>query len=143
MILKMLFNHLSCIQFFVNPCYSHSMPVSSVLHYLPNLHKFMSIESVILSNHFILCQVVFFLHQGLFQWVSSLHKVAKVLELHHQQQSFQWTFRLISFRIDWFDLLAVQEALKSFRQHYSFKQSILQCSAFFMVQLSHPYMTTG
>ena len=82
-------------------------------------------------------------HQGLFQWVSSLHKVAKVLELHHQQQSFQWTFRLISFRIDWFDLLAVQEALKSFRQHYSFKQSILQCSAFFMVQLSHPYMTTG
>ena len=61
MILKMLlFNHLSCIQFFVNPCYSHSMPVSSVLHYLPNLHKFMSIESVILSNHFILCQVVFF-----------------------------------------------------------------------------------
>ena len=50
---------------------------------------------------------------------------------------------LISFRIDWFDLLAVQETLKSLLQHHSLKASILQCSAFFMVQLSHPYMTTG
>ena len=50
---------------------------------------------------------------------------------------------LISFRIDWLDLLAVQGTLKSLLQHYSSKASILQCSAFFMVQLSHPYMTTG
>ena len=50
---------------------------------------------------------------------------------------------LISFRIDWFDLLAVQETLKSLLQHHSSKASILQCSAFFIVQLSHPYMTTG
>ena len=50
---------------------------------------------------------------------------------------------LISFRIDWFDLLAVQRTLKSLLQHHSSKASILQCSAFFMVQLSHPYMTTG
>ena len=50
---------------------------------------------------------------------------------------------LISFRIDWFDLLAVQGALKSLLQHHSSKASILQCSVFFMVQLSHPYMTTG
>ena len=50
---------------------------------------------------------------------------------------------LISFRIDWFDFLAVQETLKSLLQHHSLKASILQCSAFFMVQLSHPYMTTG
>ena len=50
---------------------------------------------------------------------------------------------LISFRIDWFDLLAVQETFKSFLQHHNSKASILQCSAFFMVQLSHPYMTTG
>ena len=49
---------------------------------------------------------------------------------------------LISFRIDWFDLLAVQETLKSLLQHHSLKASILQCSAFFMVQLSHPYMTS-
>ena len=50
---------------------------------------------------------------------------------------------LISFRIDWFDLLAVQGTLKSLLQHHSLKASILQCSAFFMVQLSHPYVTTG
>ena len=50
---------------------------------------------------------------------------------------------LISFRMDWFDLLAAQGTLKSFLQHHSSKASILQCSAFFMVQLSHPYMTTG
>ena len=50
---------------------------------------------------------------------------------------------LISFRIDWFDLLAVQGTLKSFLQHHSSKVSILRCSAFFIVQLSHPYMTTG
>ena len=50
---------------------------------------------------------------------------------------------LISFRMDWLDLLAVQGTLKSFLQHYSSKASILQCSAFFVVQLSHPYMTTG
>ena len=50
---------------------------------------------------------------------------------------------LISFRIDWFDLLAVQETLKIFLQHHNSKASVLQCSAFFMVQLSHPYMTTG
>ena len=50
---------------------------------------------------------------------------------------------LISFRVNWFDLLAVQGTLKSFHQHHSSKASVLQCSAFFMVQLSHPYMTTG
>ena len=51
--------------------------------------------------------------------------------------------RLISFRIDWFDLLAVQETLRSLLQHHSLKASILQCSVFFIAQLSHPYMTTG
>ena len=50
---------------------------------------------------------------------------------------------LISFRIDWFDLLAVQGTFKSLLQHHSLKASILQCSTFFMAQLSHPYMTTG
>ena len=77
-------------------------------------------------------------HQGLFQWISS---------------SLWWSFSfsinpsneysgLISFRMDWFDLLAVQGTLKNL-QHHSSKASILQCSAFFMVQLSHPHMTTG
>ena len=81
-------------------------------------------------------------HQGLFQWVSSSHQVAQVLELHLQHQSFQWISGLISFRIDWFDLVAVQGTLKSFLQHHSVKASIFWCSAFFMVQLSYPYMTT-
>ena len=80
-------------------------------------------------------------HQGLFQWVNSSHQVAKVLEFQLQHQSFQWAPALISFRMDWLDLLAVQETLKSPLQHHSSKASILQCSAFFMVHLAHPYMT--
>ena len=81
-------------------------------------------------------------HQGLFQWVSSSYQVAKVLEFQLQHQLFQWT-GLISFRIDWFELFAVQGTLKSLLQHHSSKASILQHSAFFIVQFSHPYMTTG
>ena len=81
-------------------------------------------------------------HQGLFQGVSSLHQVAKVLEFQLQHPSNEYS-GLISFRIDWLDLFAVQRTLKSFLQHHSSKPSILQFSAFFIVQLSHPYMTTG
>ena len=82
-------------------------------------------------------------HQSLFQWVNSSHEVAKVLEFQLQHQSFQWTPRTISFRMDQLDLLAVQGTLKSLLQHQSSKASILRHSAFFTVQLSHPYMTTG
>ena len=81
-------------------------------------------------------------HQGLFQWVSSLHQVAKVLEFQLQHQ-FNEHSRLISLRMDWLDLLAVQGTLKSLLQHHSSKASILRHSAFFTVQFSHPYMTTG
>ena len=81
-------------------------------------------------------------HQGLFKWVSSSHKVAKVLGFQLQHQSFQHP-GLISFRMDWLDLLAVQGTLKSLLQHHSSKASILRRSAFFIVQHSHPYMTTG
>ena len=82
--------------------------------------------------------------EGLFQWVTSLHQLGKVLELQIQHHFFQWIFRVDwIFRIDLFDLLAVQGTLKSLLQHHSSKALILQCSAFFMVQLSHPYMTTG
>ena len=66
-----------------------------------------------------------------------------MLGLQFQYQFFQVNSGLISFRIDWFDLLAVQGTLKSILQHPSSKASILWCSAFFIVQLSHPYMTTG
>ena len=76
-------------------------------------------------------------HQGVFQWVGSSHQVAKVLELQLQHQSFQWfptqiNSGLISFRIDWFNLLAVQGTLKSLLQHHNSKATILWCSAFFM-----------
>ena len=75
---------------------------------------------------------------------SSSHQVAKVLlELQLQHQSLQWIFRADFLRVDWFDLLAVQGILKSFLQHHSWKASILWRSAFFMVQLSQPYMTIG
>ena len=83
-------------------------------------------------------------HQSLFQWVSSSHQVAKVLEIFsfsiHPSNEY---LGLISFRMDWLDLLAVQGTLKSLLQHHSSKASIHQCSAFFMVLLSHLYMTTG
>ena len=83
-------------------------------------------------------------HQGLFQWVSSSHQVAKVLEFQLQHQSFNEYSGLISFRMNWLDLLAVQETLKSLRQHHTSKASILQHSAFFtFLYLSHPYTTTG
>ena len=72
-----------------------------------------------------------------------MHQVAKVLEFQPQHQPFCEYSGLISFRIDWLDLLAVQETLKSLLQHHSSKASISQHSAFFVVQLSHPYMTTG
>ena len=76
-------------------------------------------------------------HQGLFKWVSSSYQVATVLEFQLQHQS-----GLISFRMDWLDLLAVQGTRKSLLQHHSSKTSVLQHSAFFVVQLSHPYMTS-
>ena len=81
-------------------------------------------------------------NQGLFQRVSSSYQVAKGLEFQLQHQSSNEYSVLISFRIDTFDL-AVQGTLKSFLQHHSSKASILRCSAFFVVQLSHSYMTTG
>ena len=78
-------------------------------------------------------------YQGLFQWVSSSHQVAKVLELQLQCQSFQWIFRTDSLGLT--GLISLQS--KSLLQHHSSKASILWHSAFFMVHLSHPSMTTG
>ena len=72
-------------------------------------------------------------HQGLFQWISSLHQVAKVLEFQLQHQFFQSILRTDFFRKHWFYLIALQRTLKSSLQHHSSKASILQCSAFFMV----------
>ena len=82
-------------------------------------------------------------HQGLFKWVSSLHQVAKVLEFSFNIRPSNEHPGLLSFRMDLLDFLAVQGTLKSLLQHHSSKASILRHSAFFTVQLSHPYMTTG
>ena len=85
-------------------------------------------------------------HQSLFQWVSSSHQVAWLQKYWHFSFSISPSndySGLISFRMDWLDLLAVQGTLKTLLQHHSSKASILWCSAFFIVQLSHPYMTTG
>ena len=82
-------------------------------------------------------------HQGLFQWVSSSHQWPKYWSFSFSIIPSSEHPGLISFRMDWLDLLAVQGTLKSLLQHHSSKASILQHSAFFIVQLSHPYMTTG
>ena len=81
-------------------------------------------------------------HQGLSQGVSSSHQVAKDWSFSFSISPSNEYSGLISFRIDWFDLLEVQGTLKSLHQHHSSKASNLQCSAFFMMQLSLPYMTT-
>ena len=114
-----------------------------------SLLKLTSIELMMPSSHLILCHALLrpapnpSQHKGLFQWVSSLHQVAKGLEFQLQHQSFDECSGLISFRMDWLDLLAVQGILKSLLQHHNSKASILQHLVFFIVQLSHPHMTTG
>ena len=82
-------------------------------------------------------------HQSLFQWVNSSHEGPKYWSFSFSIIPPKEIPGLISFRMDWLDLLAVQGTLKSLLQHHSSKTLILQCSAFFTVQLSHPYMTTG
>ena len=82
-------------------------------------------------------------HQGLFQWVSASHQVAKYWSFSFSISPSKEYSGLISFRINWFDLLGVLGTHNSLLQHHSSKASILWRSAFFIVQLSHPYMTTG
>ena len=113
-----------------------------------SLLKLISIKSLIPYNHLILCHPL--LLPSMFP---SIRVFTNESALHIRWPKY-WSFtfsislsnehsRLISFRMDWLDLLAVQETLKSLLQHHSSKASILWCSAFFRVQLSHPYMTTG
>ena len=109
----------------------------------------MSIESVMSSNHLILCCPLLLL-PSIFPCIK-VFSIELVLPIRWPKYwSFSFSIspsneysRLISFRIDWLDLLAVTGTLKSLLQHHSSKASILQCSAFFIVQLSHPYMTSG
>ena len=98
---------------------------------------------LILSHPLVLPSSIIPSNKSLFKWVSSSHLVTKVLESQLQHQSFKWIFRTDFFRIDCLDLLAIQGILKSLLQHHSPKASNLWRSAFFMIQLSYPYMTTG
>ena len=107
----------------------------------------MSIELVMPSNHLILCHPLLFLPSifpsiRVFSNESVLHIKWPKYSSFSISPSNEYS-GLISFRMDWLDLLAVQGTLKSLLQHYNSKASILQCSAFFTVQVSHPYMTTG
>src|SRR5574342_575072 len=109
----------------------------------------MSIESVMPSNHLILCRALLlppsiFPSIRVFPNESALHiRWPKYWSFNFSLRSSKQYSGLISFRIDWFDLHDVQGPVKSLLQYHRLKASILQCSAFFMVQLSHPYMTTG
>ena len=109
----------------------------------------MSIESVMPSNHLILCRRLLLL-PSTFPSIRVFSNESALCIRQPKYCSFSFNISptnehpgLISFRIDWLDLLAVQGTLKSLLQHYSSKASILRSSAFFVVQLSHPYMTTG
>ena len=114
-----------------------------------SLLKLMSIELVIPPNHLILCHP-FLVTPSIFPRIRVFFNESVLCIRWPKYWSFSFSISpsneysgLISFRIDWFDLLAVQGTLKSLLPHHSSKASILQSSAFFMVQLSHPYMTTG
>ena len=111
--------------------------------------KPMSIESVGPSNHLILCHHLLFL-PSIFPSIRFFSNESTLLMRWPKHWSFSLSISpsnehpgLISFRMDWLDLLAVQGTLKSLLQHHSLKASILHRSAFFTIQLSHPYMTTG
>ena len=114
-----------------------------------SLLKLMSIETMMPSNHLIICHPLL-LPPSIFPSIRvfSNESALRIRCLKYWNFSFSISPsnkhpRVISFRMDWLDLLAVQGALKNFLQHHSSKASILQHSAFFVVQLSHPYMTTG
>ena len=128
---------------------NHSTPGLPVPHHLPEFPKLISIHSVLPSSHLIICCPLLLL-PSIF---SSIRVFSKESALHMRWPKY-WSFSfnispsnehpgLISFRMDWLDFLAVQRTLESLVQHHSSKASILQYSAFFIVQLSHLYMTTG
>ena len=127
----------------------YSTPGFPVHHPSWSLLKLTSIASVMPSNHLILCHPHLLLpsifHSIRVFWNESALRIRwpKYWSFSFSISPSNEYLRLISFRIDWFDLLAVQGTLKSLLQHHNSKASILQRSAFFMVQLSHPYMTTG
>ena len=139
---------LSCVQLFVTAwTAAHQASLSITSSW--SLLKLTSIESVIPSNHLILCHPHLFL-PSIFPSIRVFSNESALLIRWPKYWNFSFNISpsneysgLISFRMDWLDLLAVQGTLKSLLQHHSSKALILQCSAFSIVQLSHPYMIIG
>ena len=138
---------LSPVQLFATP-WTAARQASLSITNSQSLLKLMSIESVMPSSHLILSRPL------LLPPIPPSIRVLSNESVIHVKLPKYWSFSfnispfneysgLISFRIEGLNLLAIQETLKSLLQHHSLKGSVLQCSAFFMVQLSHPYMTTG
>ena len=139
---------LSWVQLFATPWTAACQTSLSITNSQSSL-KLMSIESVMPSNHRILCRPLLLL-----SLIFPSIRVFPNKSLLHIRWPKYWSFSfsisssneysgLISFRMDWLDFLAVQGTLKSLLQNHSLKASILWCSAFFIVQFSHPYTTTG
>ena len=146
-LLVVVVQSLSRIQLFVNPWTAPCQASSPVFTIPQSLLKLLSIDSVMPSNHLILDHPLLLLPS-----IFASTRVFSNESILCIRWPKYWSFgispsneylELISFLIDWFDLLAVQGTLNNLLQHHSSKASILQCSAFSMVQLSHPYMTTG
>jgi len=139
---------LSHVQLFATP-WTAACQASLSITNARSLLKLMSIESVMPSNHLILCCPLLLL-PSVFPSISVFSNESVLRIRWPKYWSFSFSIspsneysRLISFRIDWLDLFAVQGTLKSLFQHHSLKASVLWFSAFFLVQLSHTYMTTG
>ena len=151
MLLHMQFSSvqlLSCVWLFATPwTAAHQASLSITNSWSPP--KPMSIVSVMSSNHLILCRPLLF-PPSIFPSNRVFSNESVILIRCPKCWTFSFNISpsneysgLISFRMDWLDLLAVQGTLKSLLQHHSSKASVLSCSAFFIVQLSHPYTTTG
>ena len=144
-----LFVHsLHHVWLFVTP-WTAALQTSLSFTISQSLLKLMYIESMVPSNHLILCHPLLLL-PSIFLKIRVISNELALCIRWPKYWSFSFSIStpneyqgLISFRIEWFDFLAVQGTLKSLLQHHSSKASILWCSAFFIVQLSHPYMTTG
>ena len=139
---------LSCVQLFATP-WTTALQASLSITNSWSPPKPMSTESVMPSNHLILCHPLLFL-PSIFPSIRVFSNESGLLRRGPKYWSFSFNISpsnehpgLISFRMDWLDFLAVQGSLKSLLQHHSSKASILWCSAFFIVQLSYPYMNTG
>ena len=141
------FQSLNHVQLFTTP-WTEARQASPSITNTWRLLKLMSIKSVMPSNHLILCHPL--LLYSIFPSIRVFSNRSVLCIRWPKYWSFSFNFSpsdehlgLMSFRMDWLDLLAVQRTLKSLLQHHSSKASIFWCSAFFIVQLSYPYMTTG